>query len=376
MHPCLQTKNAKTNISHFYSNCYMQNVEIQNALTIQESAHIISLNFIFQTIDTERVYSMSNFLYSLESVGPLFILVLTGYLLRKYKIINESFISAGSKIVFKISLPIQLFRQIKAADLTTIFNPSLILFAMLSTLVVIALLIVIARAFIPSKSSQGAFIQGIYRGNFSILGVPLAISMFGETGAASTSLLLPFTVPLYNISAVIILTMFRDRAENEKAQKISAVKMLKDIVTNPLIIGIVLGLPFSFFHWSLPAVIETSLSQFASLTTPLALICLGGQFTIQAARKYFKLTFWAVLLKMVLIPVAVVGLAVVMGFRNEELGALFIQFMAPSAVSSYIMAKNMHSDDELAGQILIFTTLISSVTLFIGIFLLKSFHLI
>lgn len=319
---------------------------------------------------------MSNLIYSLESVFPLFALILCGYLLRRLNIIGESFISAGSKIVFKISLPVLLFRQIKAADLTTMFDPSLILFSVVSTLIVIAFLIVIAKMFIPKKSQQGAFIQGVYRGNFSILGVPLAINMFGEVGAAPTSLLLPFTVPLYNVAAVIILTLFRDEQSGEEKVRLSAGKIIKDIVTNPLIIGIVLGLPFSIFHWSLPGFLDQTLSQLASLTTPLALICLGAQFTIKAAKDNMRLTFWAVLLKMILIPAAVLLVAVLLGFRNEELGALFIQFMAPSAVSSYIMAKNMHSDDALAGQILIFTTLVSCLTLFFGIFLLKSLSLI
>lgn len=317
---------------------------------------------------------MDNLFYSLESVVPLFVLILIGYRLRRRHIINESFIQVGTTLGFKLALPVLLFQQISNADFTQAFNPKLILFSLSATLTSILLLCLLIPRFIKENARRGAMIQGIYRGNFAILGVPLAINMFGETGAAPTSLLLPFTIPLYNALAVVILTVFSP--DRDTTHKISLKALIKDIATNPLIIGIALGLPFSIFHWHLPALVTKSLSQIASLTTPLSLICLGGQFTFQAARKNFALSCWATAIKLLIIPAIVLTLAILFGFRNGELGAIFILFMAPSAVSGYIMAKNMHSDDQLAAQILIMTTFVSCFTLFGGIFLLRTFHLL
>lgn len=317
---------------------------------------------------------MDNLLYSLQSVMPLFALILMGYLLQRRHIINDAFVEVGTKIGFKMALPVLLFQQVSSADLTTVFSPKLILFTLVSVLIVISSLCLIVPCFIKGNAQRGAFIQAIYRGNFAILGVPLAINMFGEVGAAPTSLLLPFTIPIYNASAVIILTVF-DPA-NQGSRQVPVKKILKGIVTNPLIIGIALGLPFSLLRIEIPVLVTKTLSSISSLATPLSLLCLGGQFTFQAAKENLALSALATALKQLLIPTVVLTIAALLGFRGSELGAIFILFMAPSAVSSYIMAKNMHSDDQLAAQILILTTLTSCFTLTAGIFLLRSLGLL
>lgn len=317
---------------------------------------------------------MDNLLYSLQSVVPLFVLILMGYILRRRNIINDAFVDVGTKIGFKMALPVLLFQQVSAADLNTAFNPRLVLFAVASILLLIGILCLLVPVFIKGNAQRGAFIQAIYRGNFAILGVPLAINMFGEAGAAPTSLLLPFTVPIYNVTAVIILTLFDPSLKGNR--KIPVKKILKGIITNPLIIGIVSGLPFSILDIEIPALIDKSLDNLSSLATPLSLICLGAQFTFKAAKDNLKLSVSATILKQLIVPAVVLTIAALMGFRGGELGAIFILFMAPTAISSYIMARNMHSDDQLAAQILILTTLTSCFTLTAGIFLLRSLGLL
>ena len=317
---------------------------------------------------------MENLIYSLQSVVPLFVLILMGYLLRRFKIVNDAFVDVGTKIGFKMALPVLLFQQVAAADLNSVFNPRLVVFAVIAILAVVGLSCVLVPLMVKGNAQRGAIIQALYRGNFAILGVPLAINMFGEVGAAPTSLLLPFTVPIYNATAVIILTVFDPAFEGKKS--IPVKKILKGIITNPLIVGIVLGLPFSILSVEIPVLVDKSLDNLSSLATPLSLICLGAQFTFKAAKDNLKLSVSATVAKQVLIPSIVLLIAVLLGFRGGELGAIFILFMAPTAISSYIMAKNMHSDDQLAAQILILTTLTSCLTLTAGIFLLRSLGLL
>ena len=317
---------------------------------------------------------MHSLLYSLQSVVPLFVLILMGYILRRRRIVNDAFVDVGTKIGFKMALPVLLFQQVSSADLNTAFNPKLVLFAVVSILLVIGFLCLSVPVFIRGNAQRGAFIQAIYRGNFAILGVPLAINMFGEAGAAPTSLLLPFTVPIYNATAVIILTAFDPAFEGKKTVPVK--KIIKGIITNPLIIGIVAGLPFSILGIKIPVLVDKSLDNLSSLATPLSLICLGAQFTYKSAKDNLKLSVSATVLKQIIIPAIVLTIAALMGFRGGELGGIFILFMAPTAISSYIMAKNMHSDDQLAAQILILTTLTSCFTLTAGIFLLRSLQLL
>lgn len=320
---------------------------------------------------------MDNLLFSLQSVLPLFVLILCGYGMRRAGLIHDGFVEEGTKVVFQLTLPITLFRQIATTDLSSVFNPSLMLFCVLSVLVTIAAISLLLPLFVKDKASLGAMIQGSFRGNFAIIGIPLAIRILGEDGAKPAALILPFIVPIYNIASVIILTLLREPAENESsARKIPLWPILKGILTNPLIIGIVLGLIPALLHVQIPAIIDDSLAQIGNLTTPLALICLGGEFTMRSAKEKLPLTIWATLLKLVLFPLLIVGTAIAFGFRGSQLGAIFVLFSAPTAVASFVMARNMRSDHVLAGQILVFTTVFSSFTIFLGTFLLRTFSLI
>jgi len=313
---------------------------------------------------------MESLLFSLGCVLPLFVLILIGYILRRLGMINDNFVSVGTKVVFNVSLPVQLFVQIASSDLTNVFNPKLILFSLISTAILIALAWILIPRFVKGKAKQGASIQALFRGNFAILGVPLAINMFGQEGAAPASLLLPFIVPFYNAMAVVVLTIFSP--EENASKKIPVKKILKGIITNPLIIGIVLGIPFALCKVTFPSVVTKCLNSIANLTTPLALICLGGQFSFKLAKANLKISIPITILKLVVI----LSIAVAMGFRGGDLGAIFVLYSAPTAVASYVMAKNMHSDDDLAGQILVFTTFFSCFTLFLILFILRSLQLL
>ena len=304
---------------------------------------------------------LEHLLFGLNSVLPLFVLV---------AIIDDKFINTGTKVGFQAALPVLLFQQVAEADITSAFSPRLILWALGMSLAVVAVLCVTVPLLVKENGRRGAIIQGIFRGNYAILGVPLAISMFGEAGAVHTTMLLPFTVSLYNLLAVTILVFFgpKDGEQNRIEWK----NILLGIATNPLIIGILLGLPFSLLHITLPEVVDRSLSNISALTTPLTLICLGGQFRFDSALKNLRCSLTAALCKQVLIPTVMLTLAVLLGFRDGELGAIFIMFMAPTAVSSYIMAKNMGGDHVLTSSVVVTTTLLSAFTLTAWIWVLRT----
>ena len=321
---------------------------------------------------------MDNLLYSLNCVVPLFAVIGLGVLLRRLGVLNEGFVDAGTKLGFRVALPCLLFTQVAEADLTRAIDPKLCWFTIVSVALVTGLLCLITPRLVKSRAACGALVQGIFRGNFAILGIPLAINMFGTEGAAPTALLLPVTVPLYNILAVLVLSLFapEDGAAGGSARKVPGFgKVLLGIVTNPLIIGIALAMPLSLLRVELPEMVSRTLDSVASLATPVALLCLGAQFDWKNARQNLRLTIPAALVKQALIPAVMLTAAALFGFRDGELGALFIVFMAPSSVSSYIMAKNMRSDAQLAAQMILWTTLLSMFTMFLGIYILRSLGL-
>ena len=186
---------------------------------------------------------------------------------------------------------------------------------------------------------------------------------------------MPFSIPLFNILAVIILSIFAP-AEKKLTSAQVAKKAVKGIVTNPLIIGIVLGLPFMLTSLTLPSFATATVNYLGGVTTPVAMVCLGANMGKYKTKSKLGISLSAALVKVIVFPLILVTAGIFFGFRGVELGAILILFGGPTAVSSYIMAKNMESDHEMAGQILLISTALCSLTMFIGIFILKTMGLL
>lgn len=328
---------------------------------------------------------MDELMFSLNIVLPLLLLAMCGFVLKKLALLPDSFYQAAEKLVFKVALPCSLFLNVYNAKPEETFDARLIVFCVIGIAVTFFLPCIIVPVFLKDDAARGAFIQGVYRSNFAILGLPIAERLFAESGKAVVGSLMPFTIPMFNIFAVTILSIFAPSEKKLSAPQIAR-KSAIGIVTNPLIIGIVLALPFMLLGWRLPSPITSTIDYLGKMTTPLALLCLGASMsrgksgsTENADEKRgsgFGLALSAALIKVAVIPAIVVITAVLLGFRGVQLGVIFILFGAPTAVSSYIMAKNMNSDHELAGRILLLSTALCSVTVFIGIYLMKTFSLI
>ncbi len=317
---------------------------------------------------------LDSFFYSLNIVAPIFIIVILGALLKKKQFINENFTSVCDKLVFKLCLPCLLFQDIAGAE-KTVVNMKLIVYCVAAVSATFLLPCFIVPLFIKDNAKRGAFIQGMYRSNAAILGITLASNMFGEEGEATIAMVLPFIVTLFNCFAVIILSLYAPA--DTKLSKIALVKRIgKTIVTNPLIISIVLALLWKLTGLELPILVDRSLGYLADMSMPLALISLGANFTVEALKGRLGLAVLSSSFKTIFVPAATVIVGALIGFRGVELGIVFILFGGPAAVSSYIMAKQMKSDYELAGQILLISTLMSVFTLFAGIFTLKATGLI
>lgn len=300
---------------------------------------------------------------------PVFLVMILGWWLKRKNFISAEFVSVADKVVFKVALPVLVFQDIATADLTQAFDLKFVAFCFISTCVFFGVIWLLAELFIKDKNSIGSFVQGSFRGSAAILGVAFAENIYGDAGLVP--MMIVASIPLFNIFSVVVLMR---SANAEEADKKTAIKKtLKGIVTNPIIIGIFAGIPFAFLNIELPAVLDKSMTTVGNLATPLALVAIGASFSTGAVLAKWKPTVIASVIKLVIIPGIFMPLAVFMGFRNEELIAILILTGAPTTVSSYIMAKNMNNDCVLASGIVVMTTLISSVTITLIIFILKSF---
>ncbi len=318
---------------------------------------------------------LENLLYSVNAILPIFILVLIGAGLKKWGVVNDSFVEAADKIVFKLGLPVMLFCEVSRSRISDNLDVKLIVFLLISVTAAFLTVSVISAVFVRDKTKRGALTQGICRSNFAILGVPLAVNMFGEAGGAAIAIAMPFVILMFNSYSVVILSVFSGREESCFSGK-TLVSILKNVVTNPLIIGVVLALPFMLLEVSLPTAADKTLGYISNITTPLALFSLGANFKTDSLKGRVGYAVIGAVGKTVIIPAAALTAAALVGLRGTSLGVVLICFGAPTAVSSYIMAKKMGNDHELAAQILLLSTFMCVITIFVGIFILKSLALI
>ncbi len=325
---------------------------------------------------------LSDFLFALNAVLPVFLVVILGYLLKNKGFLSDGFVSSADKLVFRVMLPCLLFNKTAFIQAEKIGQKELrlLLFCVCFIVAVVVLLCVFVPIFVKNKGKTGAFIQGSFRSNMAFLGVPFAISLFGEEGGTIAAIVLAITVPVYNVLAVTVLSVF-DPDKNSKNIPFAKrmLSILKGIVTNPLIIAIALALPFGLLGAGeyIPDAIKRTIDYFANASTTLALIVIGASFSFSKLKGRVGLAAIVTALRLVVIPVIAIFTAHnFFGFSGVHLGVVMILFGTPCAVSSYIMAKNMNSDAHLANQALLMTTFFSMFTIFAFSFLMRTFGLI
>lgn len=312
---------------------------------------------------------MNNLLISFNAVAPMFLWMILGYSVRLRGILDENSQNQLNRMVFQVFMPALLFYNIYKTDLHISIQPKLMFFVLMEIIIMWFLALAVGIKADPRSQKRGALIQGMFRSNFILFGLPIIINLFGSSGAGVTSMLIAIVIPLYNVLSVITLEIFRDC-------RLSIKDIFSGIFKNPLIIASLVGASFLFLQIQLPQFLERTVSGLANIATPLALVIMGAGFQIHMVKENARNLILAVLMKLLLVPTLFVFAAIAAGYRGVELATIMILFSAPTAVSSFPMAKQMESDGDLASEIIAFTTLFSCVTIFLWIFCLKQWGFI
>ena len=317
---------------------------------------------------------LGDLLFSANVIVPIFLLIMLGYTLTRLKVWDAHFLKIANNVCFKCLLPVLLFYNVATANIFEVFNGKLVLYACLCACGLCGVLFLIVPLFIKDNKRRGVMIQGTFRSNFLLFGVPLGLSIGGAAGSVLAAVVASFYVPVINMLSVLSLYVFSDaEGKNLKAAMLGIVK-------NPLVIGGVSGLIFSLIRnsigFELPAMIDTTLFNIKSTATPLAFLVLGGDLKFDNMLRNIKVSIFSVLGKIVVIPAVMLTVSALLGFGRLEMAILVAVFATPNAVSSYAMARNYEADYELAGEIITLGTLLSILTIFIFITLTKTFGLI
>lgn len=316
---------------------------------------------------------MENFIFSLNTTLPVFLVIVLGWFLMQKKMFNDNFVSIINKYVFKVALPVLLFKDIATTPIREAFDPKFVIFCMIGTTIMFMGIWALTSIFMKDKTMVGAFTQAAARGSAAVLGIAFVQNIYGDSGM--TPLMIVAAVPLYNIYSVIILTVCANDQDHTNAAA-TIRRALINILTNPIILGIAAGVPFSLLNIELPPLVLKTVTSVSQTATPMALLAVGAGFEGRQAIKKIKPTLLATFIKLVALPALFFPFAIAMGFRESALVAILVMVGSPTTVTCYIMAKNMGNDEILSSSIVVTATLLSSVTLTLWIFLLKSMALI
>lgn len=312
---------------------------------------------------------LENFIYSVNVTIPIFLVMVLGYFLRRRGMLNENFVNVANKFNFDVTLPFMVFRDIAAVDIRSVFDLKYVLFCAIASSVCFWVVWGLAKLFMKDKSLIGAFVQASFRSSAAVMGLAFISNLYGPS--AMGPLMIIGAVPLYNIYSVLVLTFEAEddgTGRNTGKLKEACVNILK----NPIIISIVLGLIVTLCKLDFPVLVDNTIDNVAKMATPLALITLGAGFEGKEALAKMKPTLWAAFIKLIGQAAIFIPIAIALGFTGEKLIAIMVMLAAPATPSCYIMAKNMKNDGVLTASIIVTTTLLAAFTLTGWIFILRS----
>ena len=313
---------------------------------------------------------MSNFQVCFNAIFPIMLIMALGYLARCSGVIGAHEVQKMNSAAFKFMMPLMLYYNIYKSDLTGALDPKLLLFAIISFFVVFFSCVFLAKNIKCPQEQRGVIAQGLYRSNFVIIGIPLAQNLLPEgADIGSVVVLVAVIVPLFNVVSVIVLESFSGRAPSAK-------KLVKDIITNPLILGTLAGVITVLLGIKLPEFITSTLKQIASATSPLLLFLLGAYFSFDGLNKCLKTAVLVSIGRLIIVPGIVLAAAIACGFRGAAIAGLLGAFGSANAISSFAMTQQLGGDAELAGNIIILTSAGCIFTLFMWSMLLKHLALI
>lgn len=314
---------------------------------------------------------LDNLVYCLNGTVPIFLMMLLGVFFRKIGYFSQAFADKLNSYVFKVGLPVMMFKDLTGADFFQVWDTSFVLFCFFATLASILLTALLSR-FLRERPLRGEFVQVGYRSSVALLGAAFLENLYGSAGAAS--LIIIGAVPLYNAAAVTVLSL-TSPSRNGLA-KGSLKKVAKGVVTNPIILGIVAGLVWTLLRIPQPTILTKTVNSISATGTPLGLMALGASFNWEKAMGRIRPALSATALKLVVFVVLFLPIAVAMGFRDDKLVAALTMLGSPTTVSCFVMARSMDHDGTLTSSTVMLTTALSAFTLTFWLYVLKSMALI
>ena len=308
---------------------------------------------------------LNNLIVTCNIVLPLFLVMLVGYLCRAGGLVTETVAKGCNKLVFRVFLPLSLCRSIMNVKQGRVLEPGLVAFTMAGVIAVFLLGLLLIPRVESDNRKRGVMLQGLFRSNYAIFGVPLCEALFPQGDGGVAAMMVAVVVPLFNVLAVVSLETFRGGSFDIK-------KIALGVIKNPLIWGCLAGFIVMKTGLTVPAVLSSTVDKLAAIASPLALFVLGASLRPRKIRDNVRQLLITVIGRLVVVPAVALTAAYLIGWRGPQFAALLIAFSSPIAVSSFAMAEQMDGDPDLAVAQIVLTTVLSLATIFGLVFLCKN----
>jgi predicted permease len=314
----------------------------------------------------------SDLIFSLNATVPVFLMMVFGWFVRRFGLLDDHSTSQVNKFVFRALLPPLLFMDLSTADFRSVWDGGFVLFCMAATMLSVGIAAGFSM-FHRDRCERGEIIQASYRSSAAVLGIAFINNIYG--GSTVAALMIVGSVPLYNVIAVVTLALTSPEREGLSGRKLW-LNTAKSIATNPVILGIVAGILWSLTGWHQPVIMSRSISYLGRMATPLSLIALGASFRFSESKGKKALVCGIVAQKLLLFCCIFLPIAVKLGFRDEKLVAILIMLGSATTGSCFVMAKNFGHRGSITAFAVMLATLCSAFTLTMWLFILKSLNYI
>ncbi len=315
---------------------------------------------------------VESLVFSLNATVPAFLLIVAGWVLRRLGLMDEGFATKANSFVFKVALPLHIFAEMAPVDFAEAWDGSFVAFCLVATALSVLICLAVSWLLFRGKPWRGEFVQAAYRSSATLLGMAFVENIYGT--ASATSLMIAAAVPVYNVVAVLVLQL--TRPDHGPLTRELVGSTLRDVVTNPIILGVAAGLLWSGLNLPLPDIAYSFVSDIGAIATPLGLLSMGALFDFAEVKAVLKPTLVATILKLVGLCALFLPIAVGLGFTGEKLVAIIVMLGSATTMASYVMARNMGHDGALPSAAGSLTTVLSAFTLTFWLWICRSMGLL
>ena len=283
-------------------------------------------------------------------IAPIFALILLGHVLRRVMALRDDFWAQLDKLIYFVFFPALLFHSLSGFHIDFAAAAPMLEVGVLFMLVGMGLGYAAKYLFRAPPPVFAAAFQCSFRFN-SYIGLAVAGALHGQDGIAAIGLLMGFLVPMANIASVWALAQHGEG------------NWLREILLNPLILATVAGIAFSLAGWSLPEALHTTIGLLSQASLPMGLIAVGAGLRLQGLNRHRGTLWYGVAVKLVVLPAAAWGLAMLFGLREVYFHAVVLMAALPLSTVSYVLAARMGGDGNIAAAQVVLTTLLALLTL-------------